>query len=101
MHRPRVPPFRDPCQDVNLVPTPLLGDVTANALRRLSFPTPSEGSSKKLAREFFENFSDLVDQTDTSPANIPVQAAPHLQSETLLWIELAIVAAIILTGSAG
>ena len=60
-----------------------------------------EGSSKKLAREFFENFSDLVDQTDTPPADIPVQAAPPPQSETLLWTELAIVAAIILTGSIG
>ena len=60
-----------------------------------------EGSSKKLAREFFENFSDLVDQTDTPPVDIPVQAAPHPQSETLLWTELAIVAAIILTGSVG
>ena len=59
-----------------------------------------EGSSKKLAREFFKNFSDLVDQTDLSPDTTPVQVATHFQFETLLWTELAIVTVIILTGLA-
>ena len=60
-----------------------------------------EGSSKKLTREFFEKFSGLVDQEDSLPLNVPVKAATHLQSDILLWIELAIAGAIILTGFAG
>ena len=60
-----------------------------------------EGSSKKLTREFFEKFSGLVDQEDSLPLNIPVKAATHFQSDILLWIELAIAGAVILTGFAG
>ena len=53
-----------------------------------------EGTSKKLANEFFESFSSLVGASK-APAEEPV-AAPKPPDPPLLWIEAIIVAMILL-----
>ena len=57
-----------------------------------------EGTSKKLAGEFFETFSSLVSSAETSaisPADTPAPADPNL-----LWVEAAIVVVIFVMGFA-
>ena len=57
-----------------------------------------EGTSKKLAGDFFETFSGLVGSTKVTlekPADTPTTSEPML-----LWLEAAIVAMILLVGFA-
>ena len=68
-----------------------------------------EGTSKKLAGEFFETFSGLVgsseaasDAAASEPASSPAPAAAPAPSDPpLLWAEAAVVAAILLIGFVG
>tara|TARA_B100000686_G_scaffold133984_1_gene141043 strand:- start:332 stop:889 length:558 start_codon:yes stop_codon:yes gene_type:complete len=60
-----------------------------------------EGSAKKLAREFFEKFSNLVVQEDSSQAETSDSKTGFPQTEILLYTELLLVVAIILTGFSG
>ena len=57
-----------------------------------------EGTSKKLAGDFFENFSGLVGSTKVAMEN--PAATPTTSEPVLLWVEAAIVAMILIVSFA-